>query len=625
MSNIYTRRGQVRLSENYNYTNIKHFEKELDKLVNVVIGNNSYNININQIVRIFGLIKTIDEGLILQLRQEIKNKTGILLREIDRIVKSRILQIKEEIKKAEIIIRDQARIQAKAQAQAEKESQAQARIQAKAQAQAEKESQALLVKQIEKDIAKIIINKFDIITFEEDSKQMLLYENGVFLKAGVSLSKIKQEILKIVSDKFDKYQETLSKRGMIIEIIKNMTPFPILNFKLDGLIINLKNGAIIHRKDGLKFITHTNLKRRGIILYTFIQFPIYYKKGAKCPTINKMMLDVFGNDQIIDVMEFVAYILMPTIEYDKGMILQGPQDTGQTTFMNLIKKFLGRKNYTMKELFTLGKQFQMANLRNKAAIIADDLTYKSWKEITCSRMKRIITNDQLNSGIKFVQGDEDWWNRCKVLCAGNKLPDPVDKSDAWWKRWIVIFCLNRFKGKNRNTSLKSKIWSDEDKSGFLNECIRAWFRLYNRGSFRKKWLNPDYVKKQWLSNISPVPKFIDKYCNYDDINQSIDKKEFDNKFNEKRKENGLIEYTGNLITRKLVLFDEKLRPRKVNKESNPKSSGWKIIYLGWNGLLEAEKNLDRLKGYINSEYVEFDKLDIDDNVKMYDPALKRAV
>ena len=307
------------MSENYNYTKIEHFKEELDKLIN---NTDKYSKNINQIVRIFSLIKTIDEGLILQLRQEIKNKTGILLKEIDILLKARRLEIKEEINKAETIIRDQAR----------------------AQAQAEADAESLLVKQIEKDIAKIIINKFTIITFEEDSKQMLLYENGVFLKAGVSLSKIKQEILKIVSDKFDKYQETLSKRGMIIETIKNMTPFPMLNFKLDRLIINLKNGAIIHRKDGLKFITHANLKRRGIILYTFIQFPIYYKKGAKCPTINKMMLDVFGNNQIIDVMEFVAYILMPTIEYDKGMILQGPPDTGETTFLGLVKKFIGRKN-----------------------------------------------------------------------------------------------------------------------------------------------------------------------------------------------------------------------------------------------------------------------------------------
>ena len=43
-------------------------------------------------------------------------------------------------------------------------------------------------------------------------------------------------------------------------------------------------------------------------------------------------------------MEFLSYILFHTLRFDKALMIQGPRDTGETTFLNMLKQFLGKKN-----------------------------------------------------------------------------------------------------------------------------------------------------------------------------------------------------------------------------------------------------------------------------------------
>ena len=94
------------------------------------------------------------------------------------------------------------------------------------------------ISQIEKYIAKLIADKYHIITFEE-TDEICLYQNGVFLRDKISKAKIRKKIFNIANNEFSEYQESLGKRGMIIEIIKNMTFYPMEKFGLKGDLINL--------------------------------------------------------------------------------------------------------------------------------------------------------------------------------------------------------------------------------------------------------------------------------------------------------------------------------------------------------------------------------------------------
>ena len=464
------------------------------------------------------------------------------------------------------------------------------------------------ISQMEKYIAKLITNKYHIITFEE-TDEMCLYQNGVFLRNTISRAKIRQEIFKIVGEEFDEYQETLSKRGMIMESIKNMTFYPMEKFGLKGDIINLKNRVIIYNDKTHKFtsMSHKKYEESNGPLLTFIQFPIYFDKNARCPTINKVLKDIFGKDQLVDVMEFVSYVLFPTLRFDKALMLQGPRETGETTFLNMLKQFLGKNNISQLELFRLAKRFQAANLRFKSANIADDLAPLPFKYSACSWIKKLITNRYLEGEIKNVQGNKDWINRCKLICACNKLPYPEDQTEAWWRRWIGISCINQFIGKNEDKRFKEMKWNKKEMSGLLNKCLIAWLRLNKRGDWREKWQDPDFIKLWWMSNIDPVFEFVNKYCNVGKSWYSIDYEEFINRFNEHRKERGLKELSKSLITRGLRNINDNIIKKKINIISNPESSGHSYTYIGWAeivdpGLVEfVKKHVDTPNGKVKTE------------------------
>jgi len=80
------------------YDKLEDFKDILDKLIK---DNDKYNENITNIINIFNLIPKIDAGLILQLRREIKNRTGIIFKEIDEIIKERKVEIKKEAQKSQ--------------------------------------------------------------------------------------------------------------------------------------------------------------------------------------------------------------------------------------------------------------------------------------------------------------------------------------------------------------------------------------------------------------------------------------------------------------------------------------------------------------------------------------------
>ena len=509
----------------------------------------------------------------------------------------------------------------------------------------ESQNESIPIYQIERTIAEYITNKYTIITFET-TDEICLYKDGVFLTNKPSRAKIRKEILRIVKEKYQEYQETLSKRAMIFEIIKNMTFYPMEKFGLEANIINLRNGIIQQKDNRMIFKSHGLLKREGIILYTFNQLPVYYNKNAKCPILDKILPEIFGNDQLIDVMEFISYVLVHTLDYDKAIMFQGPPKTGKTTFINMLTQFLGRRNISGLELYRLSKPFQVENLRFKMANISDDVAPLPFRYGACSWIKKLITNAYLEGELKNVQGNKDWINYCKLICACNRLPIPEDDGDAFWRRWIGISCINQFKGKIRNSKLKLMKWSKEEMSGFLNKCVIAWRRLYKRGEFREKWeSDPDFIKLWWMSNIKPVFEFVNKYCNVGDPDQSIDYEDFINCFNKYRNDRGLKELSKTLITRELNKIHDRIKVIKVNVSSNPLSSGHKYHYIGWNGLLFVEgnetvqiayrkiirKTSDQIKKeykdslIVNKEYVKFDKLDIDEDIEVYDSALGKTV
>ena len=435
--------------------------------------------------------------------------------------------------------------------------------------------------QLEKVVADKVRERHIIYTLIE-TDEMCVHKDGIFVRGKTGRSIIRAEIAKIARE-IDKYNETISKKNMIIETIKSETFISIEKFGVNPNIICVENGIIdINKK---KFIKYENLKEP---IKTFTKIPVKYDPKAKCPEIDKFLLKTLGESQIKLIYEMFGYCIQPTIKYQKAFMLQGIPNTGKTQLLYILYQLIGIHNISGKELQGIGRTFQMANLRDMMVNIGDDLKTTPIKYT--SNFNKIVTNKFLSGEIKNVQGDVDWINFCKLVFACNIYPKVLNPIPGFWRRWVLIEFLNVVKREEIIRNYGEKITTPEELSGLLNKCIQGIYRLKKRNGFDKKFDDEEYIKERWNEDINPVRRFAREKCitGYSsDI--YIDCKEFREKINVFRKARGYPSISQNICTRNLKKIYKLIERKPVNLTAHPESCGYKYIHIRWKKAFEGVK------------------------------------
>ena len=308
-------------------------------------------------------------------------------------------------------------------------------------------------------------------------------------------------------------------------------------------VINLKNGIYYLDRTVSRYIEHRDGKRLKEIkshfkyhsdsdqIVSFTQLPINYDPEAKCPIMDNFIAEVFGIDQMGLVYEYIGYLLLPHVDYQKAMILVGAGRNGKSTFLDMLIRFLGKDNIRQIPLQDLDKPFKLYNLKNIMANIVADLPLRDIRDT--GNAKRIVTDNVLSGDIKNIQGDFNFDNRCKMLYSCNALPKSKDTSSAFYRRWLMFICSSDFTGRVDVNMLK-KITTEVELSGLLNRALEGIIRLQERGGF------PDTekeVKSIWEMRSNPVAPFIHSRCERI-ANREIKSLDLFTAFNEWRAEKG---------------------------------------------------------------------------------------
>ena len=303
-------------------------------------------------------------------------------------------------------------------------------------------------------------------------------------------------------------------------------------------IINLLNGFYYLDKTVEVFVGEEGYKQQhfryhkdGDAQVSFTQLPIKYDEKAVCPIIDDFIKDVFGEDKVELVYEFIGYILLPHVDYQKALILIGAGKNGKSTFLDMLIRFLGTDNIKQIPLQDLDKPFKMYNLKNIMANIVADLPLREIRDT--GNAKRIVTDNTLSGDIKNVQGDFNFGNRCKMLYSCNTLPKSKDTTSAFYRRWLMFICSTSFEGRVDVNMLK-KITKTEELSGLFNRALEGIERLKQRGGFPDTEIE---VKTLWEMESNPVASFIYSRCDKV-IDAEIMSIELFTAFNEFRAEKG---------------------------------------------------------------------------------------
>lgn len=491
--------------------------------------------------------------------------------------------------------------------------------------------------QIERTIAKQVCEFHQISTPFEMGKSCI-YHKGKYVSGNEALNRINQCISDVADqttitkgEQEKPYNLSMGKLNIILEFIKAETLCSLKEFDADENVLNLQNGlyylngykvpGTADDNDGYDVIEHN----QQVIFYkykhfkpyselkepykSFIQIPVEYNPEAKCPKIDKIFKDVFGDDWKL-LYELIGYLILPTVKYSKAVMFYGPTGTGKTTALNIIYQFIGLENTSGIELQMLDVKFEIEKTRNKLANIFDDLGSRPIKYV--GNFKGLVTNKYMKGRIKNIQYEVQWLNKCKCIFSCNELPQ-IKKyvTDAFYKRWILEPCLNNFKELGiEDENIREHDYSKEEMSGLLNMAIGGIRRLEKRKGFPKKWQDIDFVRDYWNMDINPVSKFITECCDLEknlEVDYNIFYTEL-NKFRDKYKVKPISKTHMTRSINKLEKEIEKIQVSKKSPQIEDFPSGYKFTGVGFKtdyilDVIEKKEKKTKLEEFIDDSNI----------------------
>lgn len=290
------------------------------------------------------------------------------------------------------------------------------------------------------------------------------YQNGVYVE--ISDDKICTYIKTIVGDKFStrvKSETTASLKASIYIDMK------LLNA---GEYLNLKNGIYNIETDTL--MPHTP------DIYSTIQIPVSYTKGAMCDKWLKTLDEILEGSaaKVALLQEFFGLCLTKETKYCKALFLIGEGRNGKSTVLYILENIIGNENKSSIPLEALNNYHYVANLFGKLVNVSIETNSKS--EVYDATFKAIVSGDSLTADPKY-RNPFTFRPYCKLIYALNNMPRVNDKTDAYFRRLLILRFNKQFEGSDDNKALKQELLSELD--GIFMWCVAGYRRLKERGDF----------------------------------------------------------------------------------------------------------------------------------------------
>ena len=343
----------------------------------------------------------------------------------------------------------------------------------------------------------------------------------------------------------------------------------------------------INCKNGVLNIYTGDLKPHNPEFFFTWKINAEYNPEAKGEVVEKFLSTVSEDREILE--EIVAYTLIHGQPFKKFFVLLGPTDSGKSTFIYLIERFLGKENCSNVPLQVLERnRFAPAELVGKLANLFADLPPARLD--ACPILKAITGEDTIFVERKFLKG---YFSKidAKVIFSANTLPE-VDETDAFWNRVVIIRFPHRFP---KNEKFKEELTKPEELSALLNIVLKTIPRL-----FEKRFETGDINRavRLWRLASDPLSVFIDEkieiHFTADDdfIDSEIYEFKVDvfNAFKEFCQKHGVESAFASEYNAFVRAFIKKLADRGIRLREGRKERDGKKLKVWWGIKLRDEEN-----------------------------------
>lgn len=301
----------------------------------------------------------------------------------------------------------------------------------------------------------------------QDTKEVYYYKDGLYNSLGdVFVERVAEQVYgKVLSKQVSSeilghvMRRTYCDRSVVYGTSLGLVC-------LENGVLDLEKGVLMSHSPDLVFVT---------------KVPVRYNPDKKCDAVIQFFKQVAGEDKTPLIQELFGYTLYRDLPLQKAFMLVGEGRNGKSTFCQVLIRFLGRNNVSMRSLQELCEdKFARADLFSKLGNIFADIPSKVL--YTTSYFKALTGGDIIQAERKH-QHSFQFQSYAKMVFSANVLPMTGDESEAFYRRWVILKFPNKFDGKQRDPLLLRKLLTDDELSGLLNWAIEGLHRLLRQGEF----------------------------------------------------------------------------------------------------------------------------------------------
>lgn len=311
-----------------------------------------------------------------------------------------------------------------------------------------------------------LIKQYHIVTV---NNQLYVYDDGYYQQDD-------RIIERKMIDMFPSIKQ--NQRSEVLAYIRIETHKNPADIKINPYIINLNNTRLDVRDGKLLDFDSNKIE--------FDRIPVEYNRDAYNKDVDAMINKVFVNDLEVRSLfeEMLGYTLIKHNRYRSGFMFVGSGRNGKSTMLDMIKNFVGKRNYSTIGLDKLTDRFATAELEHKLANIGDDINNVPLKET--GTIKKIFTGDSIMVERKGERPFE-LEPYAKMIFSANEIPRSYDKTEGFYSRLMFIPFDARFSADDEDydPNIEDKISTPNAMSYLLNLALNGAQRLIKNGEFTK--------------------------------------------------------------------------------------------------------------------------------------------
>ena len=179
----------------------------------------------------------------------------------------------------------------------------------------------------------------------------------------------------------------------------------------------------------------------------FLTNPIPHNLGDKedTPLIDSLLSD-WGGEYKETLKQILAYCCLRDYPLHRIFLLIGSGSNGKGTYLRLLNNFIGTENVASTEMdLLISNQFHITKLHKKLCCQMSETNFQALKNT--SMLKRLSGGDLVGFEYKNKKPFDDY-NYAKIIIATNSLPVTHDKTDGFYRRWVIVDFNKQFTEKD---------------------------------------------------------------------------------------------------------------------------------------------------------------------------------